>query len=530
MDALALYRQGRYPEALSLAQQRGEPQAAALALLALSKTAEAQTLLEAWQPRDGMEQAERLALLGFAAYRRGDHPAYRRLALQAAAQAPTPLTLYHLGLSLSPKDGLLALQEALHSLEAQDAPPEAQARLAYALARTLRRLGRFEEALAYASLATLHDPQDPQPYYRLEELTLLALVGTEPLPSLEKALPPLLAHPAPPVRYYALWLSLLLQGMQGQPSSELLQTLLGQTQSPHLPYDLPLLILLFKPHPLLTRLLRAAGARPSRDPLPYALLSLAQGLYRYPKPTARPFLEESLPTLEAEWAEEALRAAAHLCALEGKPLPEPYRHMAQALRPEARPLFLPAELPQPSTPYLQALGKAQLQGFPALRPRSLELLTLLLTYPEGLSGETLARELYPLPNPQALKSELCRLRQQGLEIQNRPYRLTTPIEADFLKLQTALEQNHLAQALALYTGPLLPKSQAPGIELLRNRIEEQLKRAVLRQPDPEPLYLLAQKIPNDLTLWEALLERLPAHDPRRPAVQAWAQRLSALYR
>ncbi|WP_027883282.1 hypothetical protein [Meiothermus rufus] len=159
MDALALYRQGRYLEALSLAQAQGQPQAAALALLALGKAGPAQEVLSAWQPAHPSEQAERLALLGFVAYRRGDPQTYRRLALAAAQQTQTPLTLYHLGLSLPPKDGLLALQEALQALEAQSAPPVEQARLCYALARTLRRLGRLAEALAYASLATLHDSQ-----------------------------------------------------------------------------------------------------------------------------------------------------------------------------------------------------------------------------------------------------------------------------------------------------------------------------------------------------------------------------------
>lgn len=98
MDTLALYRQGRYSEALRLAQAQGEPKPAALALLALGNTAEAQSFLETWQPQDGVAKAERLALLGFVAFRKGDLQTYRRLALAAAQQAQTPLTLYHLGL------------------------------------------------------------------------------------------------------------------------------------------------------------------------------------------------------------------------------------------------------------------------------------------------------------------------------------------------------------------------------------------------------------------------------------------------
>ena len=77
---------------------------------------------------------------------------------------------------------------------------------------------------------------------------------------------------------------------------------------------------------------------------------------------------------------------------------------------------------------------------------------------------------------------------------------------------------------------MLPRSQAPGIELLRHRIEEQLKEAVLQHPDLELLYRLAQQIPDDLTLWETLLHRLSPQDPRHPAVRAWVRRLSAQYR
>ncbi|GAO74293.1 putative uncharacterized protein [Meiothermus ruber H328] len=403
MDALALYTQGCYWEALLLARRQAEVRAAALSLLALGQVAEAQTLLESWQPQESVAQAERLALLGFAAFRRGDPATYRRWALAAAQQAQTPLTLYHLGLSLPPADGLLALQAALDRCEG---PPEEQARLAYALARTYRRLGRLAEALSYASRAVLQAPE--QPHYRLEELTLLALAGEEPLPALERSLPPLLAHAAPGVRYYALWLSLLLQGMQGQESPELLEALLRQNSSPHLPYDLPLLVLLFRHHPsarpLLSRWLRAAAAGSSPDPLPQALQSLAQGLWHYPRPEARPLLEAALPTLQTEWAEEALRAAAHLAALKGVPLPAPYRRMAQALRPEARALFLPPELPPPATPYLRTLGAAYLEGFPALRPRTWNSSPCCWPTPKASRARPWPGPSTPCPTPRPSKA------------------------------------------------------------------------------------------------------------------------------
>jgi hypothetical protein len=60
MDALALYRQGRYAEALTLAHRQGRARIAALALLAMGNAAEAEGLLSSWQPSDEAQQAERL--------------------------------------------------------------------------------------------------------------------------------------------------------------------------------------------------------------------------------------------------------------------------------------------------------------------------------------------------------------------------------------------------------------------------------------------------------------------------------------
>ncbi|BCZ86837.1 hypothetical protein TthAA37_10350 [Thermus thermophilus] len=80
-------------------------------------------------------------------------------------------------------------------------------------------------------------------------------------------------------------------------------------------------------------------------------------------------------------------------------------------------------------------------------------------------------------------------------------------------------------ALARYRGPLLPQSQAPGVETLRAELEEALRRAVLAQGEVESLFLLAERLGEDLEVWEALLERLPLQDPRRPIAQARVARL-----
>ncbi|WP_243094293.1 hypothetical protein [Thermus thalpophilus] len=89
----------------------------------------------------------------------------------------------------------------------------------------------------------------------------------------------------------------------------------------------------------------------------------------------------------------------------------------------------------------------------------------------------------------------------------------------------ALRQGDLSGALARYRGPLLPQSQAPGVEALRAELEEALRRAVLAQGEVESLFLLAERLGEDLGVWEALLERLPSQDPRLPIAQARVERL-----
>ncbi len=93
----------------------------------------------------------------------------------------------------------------------------------------------------------------------------------------------------------------------------------------------------------------------------------------------------------------------------------------------------------------------------------------------------------------------------------------------------ALSGRDLEQALALYQGPLLPWSQAPGVEALRLELEETLRRAVLASGDQEALFLLAERLGEDLEVWEALLEGLSPEDPRYPIARARVERLRREY-
>jgi hypothetical protein len=226
--------------------------------------------------------------------------------------------------------------------------------------------------------------------------------------------------------------------------------------------------------------------------------------------------------LREDGALYALLAEARLKAL-GVDVEAPLApQLGPGLRPEARAFFLgPAE-----TPFLRLLGEGPL---PSLGPRGTEALALLLAHKEGLPGEALAEALYGEPNLGALKALLHRLRAKGFRISCAPYRLEDPPPSDLLAFLRALSGRDLEQALALYQGPLLPWSQAPGVEALRLELEETLRRAVLASGDQEALFLLAERLGEDLEVWEALLEGLSPEDPRYPIARARVERLRREY-
>ncbi|GAB5601768.1 hypothetical protein FJNA_02920 [Thermus sp. FJN-A] len=473
------------------------PLAPVLRLLERGQEKEAEALLQS--PQEGLPEAERLALLGFLEGRKGNLAAYRALALEAAQRAQTPLTLYHLGLALPPRAGALALEEALRRFRGD---PKGEARLAFALARTLRRLGRLREALGYAALAlswgfgpfallewawlTLLAEEDPPIPDLLRQVELLALEGGTGL--------------------YARFLMAHLRFLQGEEASgrAYLRKALEEAPLPSLPYLAPAGVRLLGKEAL--PFLQAA--RPwAKEGLSGALLALAEGLYREEEEG----VARALPLLLEEAGEEALRGLLFL----GRPHP-----LLGEVSQRGRGLLWPAV----PSPHFQALGEPRLNGEP-LPLRQAELLTLLLARREGWRGEDLALALYGEANGPALRMEVLRLRRRGLALQSHPYRLAQALSADFLEVGEALVQGNLRRALALYRGPLLPRSQAPGVEALRGELEGALRRAVLARGDTESLFLLAERLGEDLEVWEALLERLPPQDPRRPIAQARVERL-----
>ncbi|WP_019930667.1 hypothetical protein [Nocardia sp. BMG111209] len=183
---------------------------------------------------------------------------------------------------------------------------------------------------------------------------------------------------------------------------------------------------------------------------------------------------------------------------------------------------------------LRCLGAAGLTraGRPIrLRPRQLEILTLLALEPDGFTPQRLHHAVYGgrQAGSSTLKADVSHLRRAtGGEIANRVYRLTTPLACDAVELVAALAAGDTATAVRLYRGPLLPGSDTPGIVEWRDHLAVGVRAAVLADPDPSHALRYGERVPDDIAVHEHALQLLPPDDPRRAV--AVARRHTALRR
>lgn len=167
--------------------------------------------------------------------------------------------------------------------------------------------------------------------------------------------------------------------------------------------------------------------------------------------------------------------------------------------------------------------------------RHSEIIVLLACHAGGLTGDQLSLELYGerAVNPVTLRAELSRLRHLlgPALLDSRPYRLRVPAECDFDDVTHALDRGAVAEAMRAYGGPLLPESDAPGVTRLRDRLERQLRAALLASRDCALLDTWTRTAwgEHDLQVWEALLTTLPASSPRRAMVGVRVEELRREY-
>jgi hypothetical protein len=190
---------------------------------------------------------------------------------------------------------------------------------------------------------------------------------------------------------------------------------------------------------------------------------------------------------------------------------------------------------------LQLLGRDQallsIEGKSVvLSARHSEILALLGSHPDGLSAEELSVLLYPGDgSTMTLRAEMVRLRKVLQQLnpaavpESRPYKLTMDLVPDSGQVLNCLQRGAHRIALEIYRGALLPKSEAPGIIELRDRVSSLMREAVLTDGRAETLLKYAElpEARDDVGVRRAALKLLPARSPKRAAVVADLERLEA---
>lgn len=190
---------------------------------------------------------------------------------------------------------------------------------------------------------------------------------------------------------------------------------------------------------------------------------------------------------------------------------------------------------------LQLLGRDQallsIEGRTvALSARHSEILALLSVHPDGLSAEELCTLLYPGEGTSmTLRPEMVRLRKVLQQLSpdavpgSRPYRLPVDLLPDSSQVLNCLQRGAHRIALEIYRGAVLPRSEAPGIVELRDRVSTLLREAVLTDGSAEALLKYAElpEAKNDVGVRLAALKLLPPRSPRRAAVVADLERLES---
>jgi hypothetical protein len=166
-----------------------------------------------------------------------------------------------------------------------------------------------------------------------------------------------------------------------------------------------------------------------------------------------------------------------------------------------------------------------------LRLRHSEILTLLCANPDGLTSEELSVGVYGhSAGAASIRVEVSRLRKLlGDCIESEHYRLKCTVSSDVARICGLLHRGDVREAAMLYGGPLLPRSDAPGVVQEREALERWLRQSVMSAGDQEALWAWLQTDggAHDLSAWQRLLANLPFQDPRRSLAAARVGQLRA---
>ncbi len=181
---------------------------------------------------------------------------------------------------------------------------------------------------------------------------------------------------------------------------------------------------------------------------------------------------------------------------------------------------------RPARPHLElrVLGdeppEVRVDGEPLrLRPRHVEMLTILALHRGHLNADIMCAELYGDDgHPASVRVEMSRLRRLLPDaLESGGYELAAPVASDVRHVRALLDRGSVREAAEAYPGPLLPGSVAPCIERARDELDGWMRQAVITSDDAETVWAWVRSSSgaSDLLAWQRLLAALDYTDPRR---------------
>lgn len=167
-----------------------------------------------------------------------------------------------------------------------------------------------------------------------------------------------------------------------------------------------------------------------------------------------------------------------------------------------------------------------------LSTRHSEILLLLARHPRGLTGDALGALLHERDAaPVTVRAEMSRLRRllgSGL-LASRPYRLCRPLTTDLDEVRRHLAEGACRRAVHLYEGPVLPRSEAPGVAEAREELQAEVCEVLATGADPQALLTWSERPEGreDPRVLTAALRAVDPHSPRHAALRGRLRRLGA---
>lgn len=163
-----------------------------------------------------------------------------------------------------------------------------------------------------------------------------------------------------------------------------------------------------------------------------------------------------------------------------------------------------------------------------LSTRHSEILLLLTRHPRGLTGDALGVLLNEHDaSPVTIRAEMSRMRRllgNGL-LASRPYRLLRRVRTDLDEVREHLGEGDYRQAVNVYEGHVLPRSEAPGVVEERDELQGEVCEVLARHADPRTLLVWSEQ-PEWREDPRVLDATLRATDPGSPRHAALRVRLS----